>query len=270
MKKLNTQGLARGSKNYLRKATPTLLSCLGAVGVIATSVLAVRATPKAVERIKADSRKNHDGDPYAYTKLEAVQSAWTCYIPAISVGASAIVCIFGANVLNKRQQAAISSAYALLNTSYQDYKDKLKELYGEETHQKIVDSIAAERAKDVYISASSFCDCTSLSFDERNPDDMKLFYESFSRRYFESTIAQVLEAEYHLNRNWCLGARVYVNDFYEFLGIESIDEGNELGWFWSDEIAWLDFNHHKATLEDGLEVYVVDFVFAPRLETEDD
>lgn len=270
MKKLDFERLIRRSKNYLIKASPTVLSCLGAAGVIATSVLAVRATPKAVERIRADSRKNHDGDPYAYTKLEAIRSAWTCYIPAVTVGTSTIVCIFGANVLNKRQQAAIASAYALLNSSYQDYKDKLKELYGVEAHQKIVDAIAVEKAKDVYISANAFCDCTSLSFDERNPDDMKLFYDSFSRRYFESTIAQVLEAEYHLNRNWCLGARMYVNDFYEFLGIEGVDGGDEIGWFWSDEIAWIDFNHHKATLEDGLEVYVVDFVFDPRMETEDD
>ena len=48
------------------------------------------------------------------------------------------------NVLSKRQQAALTSAYALLNDSYNNYKDKLKELYGEEAHQKIVDAIAAE------------------------------------------------------------------------------------------------------------------------------
>lgn len=216
MKGIKDSKTYSGVEKYLRKASPTILSCLGAVGVVTTSILAVKATPKAIRRIRNDSCVNHDGDPNAYTKREAIQSAWICYIPAVAVGASTIICIFGANILNKRQQASISSAYALLNSSYQDYRDKLKELYGEEAHQKIVDSIMVEKAENTYVSACGLCDDMSLVFDERNPEDVRLFYDSFSKRYFENTVAQVLEAEYHLNRNWCLGASVYVNDFYNF------------------------------------------------------
>lgn len=138
MKKPNPQRLAQGSKIYLRKASPIILSGLGAAGVIVTSVLAVRATPKALRKIRADSKANHKGDPEAYSKLEAVKSAWVCYIPAAISGTATIFCIFGANVLSKRQQAALTSTYALLNDSYNNYKDKLRELYGEEAHQKIV------------------------------------------------------------------------------------------------------------------------------------
>lgn len=70
----------------LKKASPTILTCIGAAGVVATAVLAVKATPKADSLIKADSRRNHDGDPYAATKLEAVKSCWKCYIPAAATG----------------------------------------------------------------------------------------------------------------------------------------------------------------------------------------
>ena len=76
MKKPNLQRLAQRSKIYLRKASPTILSGLGAAGVIVTSVLAVRATPKALRKIRADSKANHKGDPEAYSKLEAVKSAY--------------------------------------------------------------------------------------------------------------------------------------------------------------------------------------------------
>lgn len=109
----------------LQKASPTILTCVGAVGVVATAVLAVKATPKAIEMVRADSRKNHDGDPYAATKAEMVKSCWKCYIPAAATGAATIVCIFGANVLNRKQQAALSSAYALVSRSYTDYKRKI-------------------------------------------------------------------------------------------------------------------------------------------------
>lgn len=102
----------------LKKASPTILTCIGAAGVVATAVLAVKATPKADSLIKADSRRNHDGDPYAATKLEAVKSCWKCYIPAAATGVATIICIFGANTLNKKQQASLASAYALVNRSY--------------------------------------------------------------------------------------------------------------------------------------------------------
>ena len=137
----------------LKKASPTILTCIGAAGVVATAVLAVKATPKADSLIKADSRRNHDGDPYAATKLEAVKSCWKCYIPAAATGVATIICIFGANTLNKKQQASLASAYALVNRSYSDYKHKLKELYGEDAHKKIMESIAAEKSSMPPITA---------------------------------------------------------------------------------------------------------------------
>ena len=256
--------------SYLKRGSPTILTCIGAIGVVATSIMAVHATPKALTMIHKDSRLKHDGDPYAYSKMEAVESAWKCYIPTILVGTSTIVCIFGANILSKRQQAALTSAYTLVNNAYQEYKNKVKELYGEETHQKIIDSIVKENCKDVYISAPGFCDCSSLDFDEHNPEDNRLFYDVFSNRYFESSVIRVIEAEYHLNRNWWLGAGICLNDFYELLGLDAIDGGEELSWFPEDGINWIDFNHHKTVLDDGLEVYVIEFVFTPRLSTEFD
>ena len=144
----------------LKKASPTILTCIGAAGVVATAVLAVKETPKADSLIKADSRRNHDGDPYAATKLEAVKSCWKCYIPAAATGVATIICIFGANTLNKKQQASLASAYALVNRSYSDYKHKLKELYGEDAHKKIMESIAAEKSSMPPITAVSYTHLT--------------------------------------------------------------------------------------------------------------
>lgn len=177
MKKVNTR--------KLKKFSPTVLSCAGAAGVVGTSVLAVKATPKALRKIRADSRNAHN-DPDAYTKLEAIQSAWIYYIPSVVMGAATMICIFGANILNKHQQAAITSAYALLNDAYQDYKDKLKELYGEDAHRKIMEAIAVEKADDMYIASTGLLGGSSLDFAEHDPEDNQLFYDSFSKRYFES------------------------------------------------------------------------------------
>ena len=187
----------------LKKASPTILTCIGAAGVVATAVLAVKATPKADSLIKADSRKNHDGDPYAATKLEAVKSCWKCYIPAAATGVATIICIFGANTLNKKQQASLASAYALVNQSYSDYKHKLKELYGEDAHKKIMESIAAEKSSMPPITATGGFSNSSLEFEDAN-EEQRLFYDSFSKRYFQATISQVLQAEYsYIGRYHC-------------------------------------------------------------------
>lgn len=262
-------GLVKQAGNALMKASPTILTCLGAIGVVTTAVLAVKATPKAMERVKIDSLKNHDGDPNAATKMEAIKSCWTCYIPAVITGAATIGCIFGVNVLNRRQQASITSAYALVSRSYTDYKRKVKELYGEETHKQIMESLAAEKVdKNHIITAPCMIGRSCLDFEDADEEE-HLFYDSFSERYFTSTLSKVLQAEYHLNRNFALrGGDISLNHFYTLLGIDDIPEGDTIGWFINDEMSWIDFNHSKTILEDGLECYIIDMAYTPG--TEDD
>lgn len=259
---------------YLKKYSPVALSCAASVGVIVTVVTAIKATPKAVELVKADSRKNHNGDPYAYTRKEAFMSAWKCYIPTAAFGLSTIACIMGANALNSRKQAALTSAYALINQSYKEYKDKLKELYGEEAHNAIVDSIVSEKCKDVFLYASDWAGYSCLDFGEDTaayPEIVRTFYDSFSQRYFETTISKVIQAEYHLNRNFMFKGVIPLNDFYEFLGLEKTEFGETVGWSsCNGDIYWIDFSHHKLTLEDGMEIFVIDMVFEPTAEWMED
>ena len=249
----------------LKRGSPTILTCLGVAGLVVTSVSAVMATPKAIEKIRKDSLINHDGDPCGYSKTEAIKSAWVYYIPSTVIGISTIICIVGANALNRHQQASLSSAYALINKSYNEYKEKLKELYGEEAHQKIIDSIAKEHCDDIYLSAESICGHNSLDFDEHDPNDNRLFYDTYSGRYFESSVDRVLQAEYHLNRNYVLSGQLSVNNFYEMLGISVIDGGDCIGWSVYDGIDWIDFNHRKIVLDDGLEVCVIDMIWTPTI-----
>lgn len=127
------QKLLHKSGLCIRKYSPVALSFIASAGVVVTAIAAAKATPRAVALVYADSRKKHDGDPYAYTKKEAFIVAWKCYIPAVAFGASTIACIMGANALNRRQQAALTSAYALVQSSYKEYKDNQnvnKVIYG--------------------------------------------------------------------------------------------------------------------------------------------
>lgn len=254
------------SKLYMKKYSPVMLTCIASVGVVVTAVIAVKETPKALELIKRASRKNHDGDPYAYSKKEAVVSAWKCYIPSVIIGASTIACIFGANALNQRQQAALTSAYALVNSSYKEYKSKLKELYGEEAHQKIMRELAVEKAENIPIEAPTLCGNISLGFEDADNEE-RLFYDSIGDRYFTSTVIRVLEAEYRFNRNFCLGWIPSLNDFYEFLGLEKTEYGDTVGWTNSNgDYYWIDFFHILTQIDDTMDCWIIDVEQPPTPE----
>lgn len=48
----------------------------------------------------------------------------------------------------------IQEIYALVDQSYKDYPRKLKELYGKEAHEKIMDALNVEKAEERYIYGS--------------------------------------------------------------------------------------------------------------------
>lgn len=251
----------KGLVGFMKRNSATILTCIGAAGVAATAVLSATQTPKALRLI--EEAKKEKGEEL--TKVEVVKAAAPAYIPAIAVGGATIACILGSNVLNKRTQASLASAYALVSSTYTEYKDKVKELYGEETHKKVMSSIAAEKAKDTNIMAYSCCSAYSMDFKDAD-EEIRLFYDSFGNRYFESTISKVLQAECRLNRNFMLEGVQDLNDFYEFLGLEPTDIGKSVGWSYCDDYYWIDFSHYKTELEDGLECYVIDMISEPTAE----
>ena len=245
------------SKLFLKRNSATILTCVGAAGVVATAVLTAKATPKALARV--EEAKEEKGDDL--TKLEIVKAAAPAYIRPAIIGAATITCVFGANVLNKRQQAAIMSAYALLDRSYKDYREKVEELYGEEANERVREELAKDKYEEDKPSAPS--------------DDTILFYDTFGDRYFETTVEAVQRAEYRVNRDIHMMGYATLNDFYELLDLEPLEGSDVLGWSEGGNFArywqgWIDFNHHKVTHDDGLECIILTFFQDPYPNYEDD
>ena len=238
--------LLNSSKLFLRRNSPTILTFLGAAGVVATSIAAVKATPKAMALL--EKTKEEKGEEL--TKLEMVKVAGPAYIPAVAIGASTIACIFGANALNKKTQASIMSAYALLDTSYKQYKSKVKELYGENLDQNVKKEIAKDKFKDNDIHINN---------------EKILFFDFYSLRYFESTERLVLKAENRVNELLKLYGRASLNDFYESLGMPTAYTGYEL-WWNVQKCPSVEFTHDITTMDDGLECCVISMSVEPECE----
>lgn len=244
------------SQKFLKKNSATILTCVGAVGVIATTVTAVKATPKAMALL--ETAKEEKGEDL--TKLETVKIAGPAYIPTVVIGVSTIACIFGANVLNKRGQASLMSAYALVDRSYKDYKKKVDELYGDEAGGQVRAGIAKDKYEEQ--------DIPQLE------DGKLLYFDFYSNRYFEATPAFVKTAEYEFNRKLMMDDCVYLNEWYCLIDLPALDHGLDFGWstcansdmYWQ---TWVDFHHEKVIMDDGLECIIISFNQEPYPDFED-
>lgn len=240
------------SKLFLKRNAPTILTVIGAGGVIATSVMAVKATPKALKLL--EYARDEKGEEL--TTWETVKTAAPMYIPAVVTGASTIACIFGANILNKRNQASLVSAYALLDSTYKKYRAKVTELYGEEADQKVVEEVA----KDDLLGA-----------DIHPAEQRQLFYDTTSMRYFESTIEDVQKAEFDINARLLATGYASLNHLYSLLNMAPVEYGNRVGWTtytrgWQDGCYQIVFDHRKILLDDGLECYLLEIITEPSME----
>lgn len=238
------------TKLYLRRRAPAVLTCLSAAGVVATAVLAASGTPKALSLMEEAAKKK--GKPL--TRAETACAALPAYAPAAAVGLGTIACIFGVNILNRHQQASLASAYALLDSYHREYRRKLAELHGEEADREVRDAIVRSR-----------CNFHPLHVGE--PDRKAIFYEEISGESIACYEREVMDAEYHLNRNFALRGTASLNEFYSFLGLPETVYGEEVGWTMADGYSWIDFEHRLVSRDDGGDdIYAIDMIFPPHAQ----
>lgn len=237
--------------NWVKKNASTILTCIGAGGMIGTVVLAVKATPKAM-RLCTDAKVEQRRTQL--TRMEIVKAAAPAYIPTAIVGVSTLACFFGANALNYRQQAALMSAYAALDSTFQSYRGKVRDIFGEGADDMVMDAVRKEQEADE---------------DDTPPwDEVQTFYIEGYGKFFERTMQEVMEAEYKINRNFILRGYAPFNEFLLLLGLEGVPNGDDIGWDqYIGEVdygyRWIDFSHRHYISDEGLLVCSIDMPFEP-------
>lgn len=137
-------------------------------------------------------------------------------------------------------------------------------LTSDQKHRKVEAGLAG-------IAASAVQGINENKIQQDIPEDeyskKVTFYEPFSKQFFESTFADVLNAEYELNRLFILRGDVTIEDFLTMLDIPQIANTDQYGW--GDYIGeikygykWIDFNHRKKE-ENGKVYYEINYPFPP-------
>lgn len=249
MTKADLAKIATNLKVSLVKHSPEILTGIGIAGMVATTVLAVRATPKALRCI-ADA-EDEKQDPL--TPVETVKTCWKCYIPATVTGVASIACLVGGSTVSNKRNAALAAAYTLSDTALREYREKVVETIGEKKEQAVRDAVAQERIEKVKPNQTKEIIKTGHGTTK--------CYDYYTDRLFESDIDKIKEAVNELNAQMLEDGYVSLNDFYYALGLHSAGLGQNVGWSYNrDRLVKLSLS---SQLDDGVPVMVVDFQTAP-------
>ena len=218
MSKPNLSNMLKSTRSVLAKHSPEILTGIGIAGMITTTVLAVRATPKALDLI---SDKEYE-EQRSLTKMETVKVAWKPYIPAAVTGVVSTACLIGANSVNSKRNAALAAAYTLSDTAFREYKEKVAEIVGEKKERAVHDKVAEKQVRENPPTSE-------VTIVGKGPS---LCLEPMSMRYFNSDISKIKKAENEINAEILSGVCGWatLNDFYDLLGLPHTDVGDKLGW----------------------------------------
>jgi ribosomal protein L9 len=254
MAKPNMSALFKNVKMKLSKHSPEILTGLGIAGMIVTTVMAVRATPKALELIEAKKEELELDSEEKLHPVDVVKATWKCYVPAVVTGVTSTACLIGASSANLRRNTALATAYNLSATALSEYKEKVLETVGEKKEQVIRNKIAEERINKEPVNQSAII--VSGNGNTR-------CFDTITKQRFISDIEAIKRIVNELNRRMVNGEDyISLNDFYCEIGIDPVSIGDELGWNVTRGLIEVSFSAQLDT--DGVPCIVLDYDVAPK------
>lgn len=218
MRKEVIANAVKGARATISKHGPAILTGVGIAGMLGTTVMAVKVTPKALELL--DKVKEEQGEE-KLPPVDVVKTTWKLYIPAAVTGVASIACLLKANSISTRRNAALLTAYNLSKTALSEYKDKVVETIGEKKEQLIAEAVAEEKLKADPVENKEVI---------LTGNDTVLCYDAFFGRYFQSDKYAIKQAENALNRAIVTNMYASLNEFYGELGLPRVEIGDEIGW----------------------------------------
>lgn len=245
----------KNTKCFLGKHSPEILTGIGIAGMVTSTVLAVKATPKALVLLE-EARTNEDGTlGDKLTIVETVKVAWKPYVPAIAVGIASISCIIGASRVNYKRNAALATAYALSERTLINYRDKVVETLGEKKEKEVRDKISQDEINKKPISSSQVI---------ITPKGNTLFMDSITGRYFRSDLDSIKKAVIELNMEISHQNYISLNEFYSNIGLDRISNGDNLGW--NIDNGYVEIDYSTCLADNDEPCIVIDYISQPKYD----
>lgn len=264
----------------LQKHSPAILVGVGVVGVVTSTVLACKATTKVsavLEKAKTDISGVHSvledpdlgqkyveeyGEPYtveeskkdlaviyAHTGLDLVK----LYAPSVILGVASITCILASNNILHKRNAALAAAYATVDGSFKDYRNRVIERFGEELDRELKYNIKAKEIEEIVKDEETDEEkVVKKTVQVINPHDLS----EYARCFDETCTGWTRSSEHNLTfikhvQNWANDKLrsegiLFLNDVYHELGFKKTQAGQVVGWVYKPDCegydSFVDFN----------------------------
>ena len=276
MKKNNIMTRVSGVVNQigfqLKKHSPEILVVAGVAGTIVAGIMACKATVKAtgvLDDAKQEIDKIHERMEHGCTEagqeytaddskkeltaayLKTGVELGKLYAPSIALGALSVTGILASNNILRKRYIASAAAYATIDKSFKEYRNRVIEQFGEEVDHKlrfnakpkeIVETITDENGNEQTVTVVRNC---------VNPEDVSgyaRYFEELTRDENGQTIKNpywennpdynlmfLKSQQRYFNQLLVTKKRVFLNEVYEALGLPVSKAGQVVGWVYDPE-----------------------------------
>lgn len=222
--------------------SPAILFGAGVVGVVSTVVMASKATLKLedilddtnekLEMVKTLNHENYSEQDRTKDKVvvytQTVLNIGKLYMPAVGLGILSIACLTGSHHILTKRNAALSAAYAGLEKTLRQYRERVSDEIGPEREARIwqptekVEVIDEDGKKSkIELPTERGGSPYKVLFDEANKhwqraDEYNHIFIQAQQNYAND----LLRAKGH----------VFLNDVHDMLGLPRTKAGQIVGW----------------------------------------
>lgn len=243
----------------LKKHSPEIMVIAGVVGVVASAVMACKATTKASEIID-DTKDQMDKikkvaampDVEDYTEEDMKKDIAIVYTqtavkfiklygPSVLLGAASIASILAGHNITRKRNVALAAAYATIDNSFKDYRSHVIERFGEQLDKELRYNIKAKEFSEIVTDDKGKEKTTKKTVEVADPNT----YSDYARFFDDGCTGWQKDAELNLvflkqQQNWANDllkrkGHLFLNEVYDMLGIPRTKAGQIVGWIYDED-----------------------------------
>lgn len=270
-----------------KKHSPEILTGAGIVCVVASTVMACKATTKLsaiLDETKEQTDQIHgyvesNGYSEKYTENDekkdlAIVYTKSCvnvaklYGPSILVGVLGVTSILAGNNILRKRNVALTAAYTAVDSSFKKYRERVVERFGEAVDRELKNNARKEEVEVVETDENGETKTVKKTAYVVNPSDISeyaRFFEEYTvddkgnrikNTYWvsdnEYNLFFLKKAESFANDKLRINGYLFLNEVYEMLGIPKTKAGQVVGWVYDEKNPvgdnYVDFGLYKDNL----------------------